>query len=269
MMNDNSMENSSDRKRESLRRKYRLEFDWHTHTSYSRSGPYLHAKGTILEVASAASALGLKEVAITDHGPGEIYGINQRDIPKMRDEIAEAKVLFPELNILLGVEANFKNTPNGLDVKAEDFELYDFVNAGYHYGVLGSAMISNTVNRYHMLGKAGINELRKFNTELAVRALYSNNIRVLTHPGDKGPFDMRTLCKACEDTNTLMEINSKHKHMTVDEIRLAAKYDVQFIIGSDAHQPSQVGRYVHSLERAIEAGLDIGRIVNIVELEDK
>ncbi len=47
------------------------------------------------------------------------------------------------------------------------------------------------------------------------------------------------IVKACADTGTLVEINDKHRHLTVDEIRVAAKYDVQFVIGSDAHVPEK------------------------------
>ena len=66
-----------------------------------------------------------------------------------------------------------------------------------------------------------------------------NHIDILTHPGDKGPFDVRTLSKPAQIRVRLVEINDKHRHLTVDEIRVAAKYDVQFVIGSDAHVPEK------------------------------
>ena len=46
---------------------------------------------------------------------------------------------------------------------------------------------------------------------------------------------------------------------------IAAKYDVQFVIGSDAHHhvPEKVGSFEGPLARALEAGLDPARIVNI------
>ena len=44
--------------------------DYHTHTIYSRKKfiPYYHAKGTIEENILEAKKVGLKEIAITDHG---------------------------------------------------------------------------------------------------------------------------------------------------------------------------------------------------------
>ena len=62
---------------------------------------------------------------------------------------------------------------------------------------------------------------------------------------------------------TLIEINDKHQHLTIEEIRIAAKYDVQFVIGSDAHVPEKVGSFEGPLARALEAGLEPARIVNI------
>ena len=51
---------------------YRMIWDIHTHTTYS------HGKGTIEENVNAALALGLEEIAITDHGPGHLtYGIDK------------------------------------------------------------------------------------------------------------------------------------------------------------------------------------------------
>ena len=51
--------------------------------------------------------------------------------------------------------------------------------------------------------------------------------------------------------------------LTEEEIRIAARYDVKFIIGSDAHVPQAVGTFQGSLARALAAGLDPDRIVNI------
>ena len=61
-----------------------------------------------------------------------------------------------------------------------------------------------------------------------------------------------------------MEINAKHPHLSVEEIRIAAKYDVKFVISSDAHVPENVGLYEPQLLRALDAGLDPERIVNIM-----
>lgn len=242
--------------------------DYHTHTLHSTTGPVKHATGSVMEIVKTAHEKGLKEVAITDHGPGHfIYGVGKKFVPILRREIAEAQEKYPDVKVFLGVEANFKDTPNGLDVPPEDFALYDFVNAGYHYGVTKSRMISNFLAHKGLIRGAALERLREFNTELVLRALKNNKIKVLTHPCDKGPFDLDAICRACEETGTLLEINAKHKHLTVDEIRRAGEYAVSFIVGSDAHKAKNVGTYVPTVLRAIEAGLNLERIVNVVPVE--
>ena len=38
---------------------------------------------------------------------------------------------------------------------------------------------------------------------------------------------------------------------------------MKFAISSDAHKPDEVGNYIAGVERALEAGLDLERIINI------
>lgn len=249
---------------EEIGKKYQLTADYHTHTVYSVAGPYRHAKSTILDNVAAAYEKGLTEVAITDHGPKELYGHDPELIPEMRREIAEAEAKYPEVKVHLGVEANIMDSPNGLDVEPENFKDYDFVNAGYHYGVPHCNMIANWISFHLACSERFKEKVCKKNTELAIRALYNNDIKVLTHPGDKAFFDMEALGKACEETDTLVEINARHKRPNVDDLKILAKYDVKFVISSDAHSSDKVGRYVKSVALALDAGV-LDRVINVKE----
>ena len=183
----------------------------------------------------------------------------------MRADIEKAMKKFPRVKVQLGVEADIVDTPNGLDISDEDFALYDFVNAGYHY-VPNCHMVQNWL-AFRLPCPARIKErLRRQNTDRIVRALTSNNIRILTHPGDKAYIDTHTVARACEQTDTLVEINARHRHPNADELKVFAEYDVKFVISSDAHKPQKVGRYIKSMMLAIEAGISPDRIVNIKEL---
>ncbi len=250
---------------EEIKKKFRITCDYHTHTIYSRVGPYLHGKGTIVQNAAAAALKGLKEVAITDHGPSDFYGLDLRKIPQMRKDIEEALKRFPRVKVRLGVEADIVDTPNGLDVAPEDFALFDFVNAGYHY-VPNCNMIGNWL-AFRLPCPDRIKEkLRRQNTDRVIKALTSNDIKILTHPGDKAYIDTRAIAKACEETNTLVEINARHRHPNREELMIFAEYDVKFIISSDAHRPERIGRYVKSMALAMSAGITSDRIVNIEEV---
>ena len=252
---------------EEIKKKFRITSDYHTHTVYSRVGPYLHGKGTIVQNVAAAAIKGLREIAVTDHGPSDFYGLDLKKIPQMREDIADAVRRFPRVKVHLGVEADIVDTPNGLDVSKEDFALFDFVNAGYHY-VPNCHMIQNWL-AFRLPCPASFKEkLRKDNTDRILKALRSNDIYILTHPGDKAYIDTHAVAKACEETNTLVEINARHRHPDCEELKIFAGYDVKFIISSDAHKPEKVGRYVRSMALALSAGIDPDRIVNITEIND-
>ena len=235
-----------------------MTYDHHTHTVYS------HGKGRIEDNVRVALAKGLKSVAITDHGPGHLtYGIKMSDVGRMRSEIDSLKIKYPQIDILLGVEANTIRVEPYIDLCEEDKGLFDIILAGYHYGIPKAGMVSNYISDHTGFFGGSSSGLLVKNTDMILKALYENKIDVLTHPGDKGPFDIEDISKACADTGTMIEINGKHTHLTVEEIKIAARFDVKFIIGSDAHVPEKVGEFREQLSRALRAGLDPERIVNI------
>lgn len=248
-----------------IEEKYIITGDFHTHSIYSSAGPYKHAKGTIMDNVRAAYEKGLREIAITDHGPSDFYGLDINKLDEMRTDIAEASKAFPDMKIYLGVEADIVDSENGLDVTAEDIPKFDFINAGYHY-VPNSNMIENLTSfRLRAASKFKIERLRQENTDRIIKALTNNNIKILTHPGDKAYIDEEAVALTCEKTNTLIEINCRHPHPNVRDLRIYAAHDLKFIISSDAHKPDKVGRYTRSLALAFRAGIEADRIVNIEE----
>lgn len=246
---------------------YQMTYDLHTHTRYSHGWIFPHGKGTIDQNVTAAFQQGLSGIAISEHGPGHyMYGLKWEKLPQMREDLARQRELHQEMNIYLSVEANLTDTEIGLDIPKDQQGEFDFLLAGYHYGVLHCNSMANHLFGKQTSGNSYV-KLMTRNTDLYIKALYENDIKVLTHPGDKGPVDMREVARACASTNTLMEINSRHEHLTVDEIRIAMEEDVLFIIDSDAHRPEAVGSFEKGLYRAEEAGLDIERIVNIEQID--
>ena len=236
---------------------FEMIYDLHTHTTYS------HGKGSVEDNVRVAVAKNLEYIAISDHGPGHLfYGVNRNDFPNMKRDIEKMNVKFPKMNVKMSVEANTVYEGNGLDVKPEEFDEFDFVIAGFHFGLFGCGSVRNWMWCHGI--KAGEESLKKKNTEMIVNALRKNNLAILTHPGDKGPFDIEEITRVCVETDTLMEINCRHNHLTTDEIKIAMQNpDAKFIISSDAHIPEAVGAFKPGLKRALDAGLDPDRIVNI------
>lgn len=240
----------------------KLYFDIHTHTVYS------HGKGTIEDNAAAAEAAGLKILGISDHGPGHIgFGLDIKKIPDMRRDIAASLELHRALDIRLGVEANIINISGRLDVMPEELKLFDYIIAGYHFGVIGEAPFRSIATHagglwYSLTGRCSQRSMTH-NTDLVLRALDVNKIDIISHPGAKAGFDIDAIAACCSGTDTLLEINNRHGCLSADGISKAARYDVKFIASSDAHVPEDVGASDDALERARAAGLDPSRIVNL------
>ena len=265
---------------------YRMTFDLHTHTAFCTAGGrrILHAKGSVEENVAAAAEKGLAAIGISNHGPGHLtYGMSLADVRALREEILEAQERHPEIQIYLGVEANIINPSGRLDLAADDFSEFDYIMAGYHYGILGEQPFAAAAlhganwlcGHIPPLRALAGGSLKRANTKRVLAAVQGNapisggngGLAVLTHPGDKGPLDIDSAAAACAAAGTWMEINNYHRDLSVEAIRRAAKYDVSFIIGSDAHTPERVGGFERALERALEAGISEDRIVNIEKVE--
>ena len=93
-----------------------LTGDYHTHTVYS------HGKGTVLENAMQAKALGLKEIAITDHGFEQLaFGIKHKKMPSLIRDVKEATEKTG-VQVYVGIEANLCGENGRTDLKSEDYK---------------------------------------------------------------------------------------------------------------------------------------------------
>lgn len=243
-----------------------LKWDYHTHTIYSK---HHHGKGTVEENVRAAEEKGLKEVAISDHGPSHLmYGLETDRLSRLEEEIRRARQAHPGIRVFLSVEANIINRDGSLDIPPQLWDRFDFVMAGYHYGAFsqspGHDLWVHARNLFFHTFRTTTKGMRIENTELVLRALYKNDIKILTHPGDKAEIDLVEVARACRERGTWMEINNSHPFLSVRGIALAAREDVRFVIGSDAHQPHRVGNYANALARIQASGIDPGLVVNLI-----
>lgn len=235
--------------------------DYHTHTIYS------HGKGTIRDNVEVAIEKGLKEIAITDHGPGHItYGVKKTSLKKMRLEIDELNKEYSNINILLGVEANLISMSGDIDVTDSDIALVDKLLVGYHNGAMpGSALdgcklyINNHLSRVF---KSMRPKCQEENTNAMIRAIERYDIDIITHPGDKIDIDTKRLAIAAGKRGTALEINSSHGNLTMEYAKIAMREEVNFVISSDAHVPSNVGNFVNGIKIAEGAGIPVSRIIN-------
>lgn len=235
--------------------------DYHTHTIYS------HGKGTIKENVQVAIKKGLKEIAITDHGYGHfMYGIKKASIKEMRDKIDTINKNHKNIEVKFGIETNIL-FDGKLDVDKNILDHIDIVLAGYHFGALSDRYVKDLmIHGRNFMGKYVKymdKKNRIMNTDMVIKAMYNNNIDILTHPGDKGAVYIKEIAKAAKETNTLLEINSSHGYLDVVDIKIAMKEGASFVLNSDAHRPEHVGLVDDGIKRIIDAGLSIDKVVNL------
>jgi putative hydrolase len=243
-----------------------LRADYHIHSVYSKNR---HGKSTIEEIVKKAIELGLEEIAITDHGPKHyMYGIKRSRITEAKNEIVELRKKFPQIKILFGAEANILNYEGDIDIDEELYKIYDIVLCGYHIAVTFKSfndffnfLVMNFLSKLsHRLSS----RMAEKNTDAVVNALDKNRVDILTHPGDKINVNISRIAEAAERNGTVLEISNSHGHLNSEEIKIAAGYDVKFAINSDAHIKDKVGGFGTGLKAALDAGLDLKRIINLV-----
>lgn len=237
--------------------------DFHTHTDFS------HGKGTIEENVKAAVEKGLKRIAISDHGPGHLgFGINKKKYVDMRRTIDELKEKY-DIEIYLSLEANILDVEGNIDVNEEILQHCDMLVAGYHFGSKPTKLVRD--GHFHLMNyinkffKGVEKKAKEVNTLAVTRAMKKYDIDFISHPGAKAPIDMDEVAKVAAETGTALEINNRHGHLTVENIGIAMKYDIDFTMNSDAHKPMDVGTFDNAIKRAEMAGLEETRIINCRE----
>jgi putative hydrolase len=240
-----------------------FESDLHTHTNYS------HGSGTIEDNVKAAISKGLKTIGIAEHGPGEIgIGVSRKRLAEMKAEVIRLRNIYPEIEILFGIEANIYTPSGRLDIDKSEYEFFDYVSAGWHYGAIDGFSpkgIGNTIGNFIHSTPAKASKRQIINnTDAMVSLVKSGGVMFLTHPGARAPIDILKVAIACARADTLFEINTHHMPLSADDIKMLAELtDVRFIVNSDAHSPSQVGDFEPAVRLIEASGLDPARVYNV------
>ena len=239
--------------------------DYHMHTKLSGD-----SKNDLESIVIKAISIGLKEIAITDHGPAHSgFGVKKAEYVKLRKEIDLLNEKYTQINILLGLEANLLGTSGDIDIDEDMWQIIDWVNAGYHFGSnLSKDFGLHLTNLLSKFSKSFYEKAKLKNTQSMVNALRKNKINMLTHPGAKGPINIDEVAKVAAEVGTLLEINNSHGHITVEEIKIAMQYPVKFAVCSDAHIIENIGNVANALDRAYIAGVDVSMLYNVVPKGD-
>ena len=240
--------------------------DYHTHTIYS------HGKGDIRDNVLRAVEVGLKDIAITDHGLHHVvFGLRKRKIVEMRKKIADLKSEFPSINILLGVEADIDGLGGTIDVKEEERELFDVIVAGYHKAVwpnrFSDFFTYHYSSVYEKVFGAPTAKMRARSTDAYVKAIEKHPIDILSHINYGLGVEVKPVAEACAEFGTYLELNGKRINMTRDEFETVLSTKVQFVADSDAHFPNKVGDTSY-VEKYLEGYNIEDRIANLYSTPD-
>lgn len=239
-----------------------LTADYHTHT------PYSHGKNTVLDNAQAAKTAGLKQVAITDHGFNHLlFGLKRKKLVALREEINQAEHLTG-VKVLMGMESNVISVDGETDMRFDDLQFFDIYLCGIHE-VLKYKSFSDFYNimfknyTAYKFGKKPSQSVIDTTTKAYINVIKNNPVDILTHINFKCYCNLREVAKCCADYGTYIEINTKKRHISAEELNYMAETGVKFVINSDAHSSNRVGDTKIAEQLLAEASISNELIENI------
>ena len=239
--------------------------DYHTHTIYS------HGRGTVEENVKQAIKMGLKEIAITDHGFRHMmYNVARSQFLPLMDDVKEAREKYPEITIYLGLETNLVSRKGTVDLVDSDMPLLDIIVCGYHKFVRSDSLVDYwkmfMPNMIASITKAPDIRLKNRNTDAYIRAIERYDIDIISHMNNVFPSHSVEVARACKAYGTYVELNGKGNYITDDEIETMIEDGVDFICNSDAHSAKRVGEISKPLEIVERLHIPAERIANLDKL---
>lgn len=235
--------------------------DYHMHTLFS------DGRGTVEEMVIGAKLRGLEEIGIADHGPRNMgAGVKDEGVfLEIKEELAQLKLHYPELKLLVGSEANVLNGDGILDLSKNIIKELDYLIVGLHpfvwpAGIKGiDWLLENQLTKVvGFLQRRVIN----LNTKALVSVIHDHDVWAVSHPGLKMEIDVPEVARACISEGTAWEINTGHRHPTLDSVLEAARLGVDFVVNSDAHYPDSVGSLDYGSWVLEKAGVPVDRVLN-------
>lgn len=237
--------------------------DLHSHSTYS------DGRGTVTENVRAAAAISLKRYAITDHGPNNI-GVGVGDENKyleIKEEVRGLRESFPDLEVLVGAEADVISLDGDIDLSREAIGCLDLLIVGLHPYVWPKTwqdgwdfVLGNQTLR---VTRSMEEKVRCRNTKALVEAMARYPVDIISHPNLEMPVDITEVARACSKYGSAYEINTGHNFQTVEDVLTATREGVTFVVNSDAHFPESIGRLEVGIELLERAGIGAEQTLNL------
>ncbi len=231
--------------------------DYHTHSRYSR---WYHAKHNVDQMTAEAKRLGLKQIAITDHGPKHtMFGIKSKNIDKAKSDCLRATKKY-NMPVFFGIEANIIGGDGTIDLTAEQLSKLDILLMGYHKGTK-----CDFIKYFDKKNRNTPEQILK-NTNAYVNAINKYNINIITHLNEYIKVDTKLVAKAAKARGTIIELNAKHLKLTDTDVKILLDSGVDFVVSSDAHSKNRIADVQNCLDFIVKHNIPIDRVKNIDNL---
>lgn len=204
-----------------MQKMYNIEVDTHVHSAICE-----HAYSTIGENLSYAGKIGLKGIAITDHGPklspfdNSLHFYNLDIIPRVVDGV----------RFIRGAEVNILNKEGHLDLSNGFLKRLEWVLAGFH-------------------GTFDVEVDEELVTSGYLNALKNPYVDCLSHIGQpKFKCDYELVVNGAKEHGKVIEINNNSFHIRpgseencLEVAKLCKEKGVYITVSSDAHFHTMIG----------------------------
>ena len=230
--------------------------DYHIHTKLCG-----HAVGEMEEYVLAARKAGLREMGFSDHIPmyfQEVvpgFAMTEADLECYAGEVYRLRKAYPELTVLLGLEADFApGQESKLETILRKYE-FDYILGSIHWIGNWGFDDERQIAGYEQWDLA---ELYRHYFGLVQAAARSGYFQIMAHPdlikklGFRSPESLAGLyeetARVFRDAGVCAELNTAGWRVQVKEIyphpeflEMCCHYKVPVTLGSDAHRPDLVG----------------------------
>lgn len=228
-----------------------IQGDLHMHTTAT------DGQASILEMAEAAKARGLKYIAITDHSK-RVSMANGLDAERLRahwKEIEKVRSSISGIDVLCGIECDILEDAT-LDLPDDVLAEADWVVAVLHYG---------------------LKQPREQINQRLLNAIRNPHVSVIGHPSGRvigkrsgAEISFKEVFQAAADHGCMMEINAHRSRLDLDDVHAAAAKDhgIPIVISTDAHSVHGFAELQNGINQARRAGLSPDDVANTRPLSE-
>lgn len=229
-----------------------IQTDLHMHTTWSDGSL------SVLEMARAAQARGLRGVVITDHSVS--LGIaNGLSVERLRQQSAEVRAadvaMGPDFRVLHGTEMEIR-ADGSLDFPDDVLAELDVVIASLH---------------------TALGQPREQVTQRLLNAIRNPHVDIIGHPTGRllpdragADLDMDAIIAAAAETGTILEINANPARLDLRDVhaRMAIEKGVKIAIDTDAHSAGEFELLPYGVATAQRGWASAADVVNTWPMEE-